>query len=1138
MKLARFSLTRPLWPAILLLAGVILAMSITSAQALPEEPDAPKESYGHIEGHLYQPSGTQFVPVEGGWIEIHDMDWEPLIGTATGPDGSFTFTNLPPGAYNLHAYPPGDSPFAASVPTIMEVFSNEWTEVNLYLTEVGISGYVRDCDAEPERRIEGATVVAHHDEHWVWDSTNISGEFKLGGVQEGVPYILETLPPPETEYVSLPPITVVPVTTGVVLEMCIPPTNVVGMVKDPAGVELPGAGVVIFNADYWEETATDPMGHFHFKGLPPGAYRLQVGPPWNRPGLLNSKKISVVISEPHSLVDVGVITLPKALKSVSGRVVLEGTNQSVPHAMVAAHRLDEGGYAEIGTAPDGAFELGLAGGEWHLSVEPLAWPVTWIFPGPPTWIAFHEPLTATEHISDVELKVIPADAAVGGHITCPGGPCPPDVVPPEDIWVELRNDKISNGAPLNGAYEFIIPIPAGWYELVVHLGHPQVQGPKPIPVFVGPGGFYDVGVIKLLHKNAQIVGWVRNELNQGIEGVEVIGWQPDGFGWGWTETNARGAYTMPVIAGEWFVEPQPGPDIPYVFNDPPKLVRVAPEGRMLANFTLDPGGARIKGTAVDAHTYERLWGLDGWAWAERIIPPDEAEFYSEAPMWDGGFQLKVKGNETYNVGLFVSPHAPYVSGGTGPVAVGPSAQVTVAVPLEHKDAAVQGWLVDALTGFPPSEPIWAEVFGEDQRGNWIVAGVEPHSAEYWMQVVSGTWSLRTWVDPASGYVAPPQPMTVTVESGEVISHTDFEIWPIAASISGQVLKPNGDPLSQTFVFAEGESVVGYFEAHIKTDQNGTFELHVPEGTYLIGAALPREELDRKGWLNPLPIDNVGTAADAPATGLELRFRQLDGVISGTITFAPGITATPDHPAYVWGWAENGAWAETEALPISGTHTFTYEMAVISDTVWHIGAVYEDWDAGVYYESGEAVVPVAPPSGEAIQNLEVRGPETLLRPFIISFDATQMQTIVMPDGTNLKIPPGALADSGTVTLYIFPTRKLRPERGREVIGAGYEIWATDQNGQEITQFSKNVILALQYPPDAVLEANGISEHLLVPVYYSTLVGRWILAESYVVDTMQNRITLQINHFTKFGAYSTGGAPTAPEKLYLPIVLRTH
>jgi hypothetical protein len=201
-------------------------------------------------------------------------------------------------------------------------------------------------------------------------------------------------------------------------------------------------------------------------------------------------------------------------------------------------------------------------------------------------------------------------------------------------------------------------------------------------------------------------------------------------------------------------------------------------------------------------------------------------------------------------------------------------------------------------------------------------------------------------------------------------------------------------------------------------------------------------------------------------------------------------------------------------------------------VWHVGAVYDDPDNGVYYESSEMVVDLTT-STQATQDLELKGPYSLPQPIIVSFDATQMQTIVMPHGVALSIPPGALG-KGTVTLFILPTREVRPEEGREVIGAGYEMWAVDENGQEITRFNQNVIMTLSYPDDTWLKDRGIREQLLIPVYYSTLVGRWILAEGYVVDTENNEITLEIAHFTTFGTLAIKGEPGST--IYLPVVIK--
>jgi hypothetical protein len=1130
--------TSPLvWLAAALLGGLVLAATmIGMAHAASAGPVEPSASPGGIEGVLYQPNGV--TPVGGGWIDIRDEHDEPWMGTDTAPDGRFEIANLPPGWYTLNAYPPPGSPFAASLPARVLVRTGQWSAQNLLLTVVQISGWVQD--SATGARIEGAVVIARDEPPTVerWSPTDANGEWKIGGVTDGVTYHLEIVPPPETGYVPLPvDYTAVPPKAGVVLELHIPPVNVAGEVHDYLGNPVPGAGVVVHRDDFWVETAAGGAGEFLFRGLPTGVFSVVAAPPWGVQGLLSSEPVPVEIVQPDTFRDVGVLTLPQAFKRATGHVYFEGTTNPVRNAVVTATRLDRPGFADTPTDATGAYTLSLAGGEWHLRVVPQpapAPPAQWIFGARPAWIVFAGAPTDPERVV-ADLEVIPTNARVTGRVVCQGGvPCPAGSPPWQDVRVELRNERIGNTAGLGPDYRFDIPIPDGWYELVVQVHHPLVQGPAPIPVYVGPGGRLDVGDVELLPKDARFVGQVLNEHGVGVPGVPVYGWQPEGPGRGGAETDAQGVYTMPVIAGEWFLEPQPLPEMPYVYRGPLRLARVARGGTVAGvDFRLTWAGARIRGIAVDAAdpAMERLWGLDGWATAH-LLPSEE--LFSDAPMWDGGFGLKVRGGHDYAVALHTPPQAPYVSGYSGAIAVGSGEVVTTLVPLEHKDAGIVGQLI--VAGSSPSQPargVRAEVFGEDERGHWTTARVDPDAAEYGIAVVSGTWRLRAYVDPESGYVASPHPMVVATESGRppVVRH--LEVWPINATIRGRVLQPDGSEMPEAFLYVEGESPhVGHFERHVRADRWGYFELVVPEGKYTVGAGLPPSELEKRGWLNPPPIENVVATPGATVFGLRLRFRALDGEIEGTIRFSSGLSVVPTHPAYVWGWSERGEWAETEALTRTAD-TFTYRMPVVSGTIWHVGAVYEDPDNGVFYESAEETVDLTA-SAQATQDLQLAGPHTLPQPFIVSFDASQMQTIIMPDGVELVIPAGALG-TGTATLFIYPTREMRPEEGREVIGAGYEIWAVDQNGQEITRFNQDVIMTLGYPDDTWLESHGISEQLLIPVYYSTLAGRWILAESYVVDTANNEITLQIAHFTTFGTLAMG---EEVKTIYLPIVIKSQ
>ncbi len=1132
-----------------------ITLTGTTVPSLTEVGDI-RLTYPRVKGMVMGPHGG-FEGCAYVWLEDEYGDVADIDKYCTADDWMYMLGGVEAGDYWLVAqdvageyYP--SSPIFVHVEPDSQYDPDSTQVINIHLMdEAGISGYVVDCHSGD--RIPGAFVVAHDDEwmHVRWDQTDDEGEFHISGVISGMTYLVEAYPPYDGDYVQSAPVAVVPVTRGVRLEMCQAVTNVVGIVHDQQGNPVPDSWAAIWNDDYWEEAIADEEGQFAFRNMPTGDFTLQVGPPWDSQGWLAAPAISVTVPTSSSLVDVGVITLPLALKQVTGHVYYAGTTNGVSNAEVYADRIDAPGFAVTQVEMDGSFVLSLSEGEWYLSAEPMdAEPIgdkssensDWFFPGPPVHITFQEPATVTEVISNVVLEVVTADSVIEGQILCPGEAGPiscAEIIAPDDIWVEA-DDGMYNGVTPDENYHFSIPVHAGWYEVSVYVGHPNLQGPEDIPVSVGHGETYDLGDLVLFSDNAMITGHVYNGMGDGVEGVPVAAWRADDRDWDWTETDASGAYTLYVTGGQWFVEPEPDPDMPYVFSGGPRLVDVAEGGTVAGiDFTLRLADARIKGIAVDENTGQRICDLYGQAWAELAATGD---FFSDAEVWNGMFILKASGGYTYNVGIDVPPYEGYVSGWRGPVAVEPGQVTTVTIPLPSKDARITGALVDGATGAPVEDAPGAIIFGDDEYGHWAEAFVGD-DGHYEMDVISGTWYLRAWVPPESGYVAAPDPVTVTVQAGEVISQ-DFEIWPVGGVITGVVLAPDGGPLTTTaFVYAEGESpIVGYFETYTETDESGNFALYVPTGGYIVGAGLPEYELDARGWMNPQPVDVPWVAPDSPATGLELRFRQMDGLISGTITFSPTVNVTVTHPAYVWGWTDDGAWTEADAPVVSGTNIFTYAMPVISDTVWHIGALYEDWDGGWYYESAEVTVPVGYPDCNVRQDLVLMPGDVLLDPFVISFDGSQMQTIEMPDGVELIIPPGALVVSGTVTIYILPTNEL-PDlgAGRAFIGTGYEIWAVDQDGREITQFNKPVTVIFPYPPDAVLEAAGVDEAQLVPVYYSTLVGDWVLADSYVLDTVHNEVTLHLSHFSKWGVMSpeaAGGTTPLPNKVYLPLVLRNQ
>ena len=74
----RFRARRLLWPAAALLLGGLLLLTVVSTIALSAGPAAPEDVPGGITGTLYEPGG---LSPSGGWIDIHDVEGHPWMGT-------------------------------------------------------------------------------------------------------------------------------------------------------------------------------------------------------------------------------------------------------------------------------------------------------------------------------------------------------------------------------------------------------------------------------------------------------------------------------------------------------------------------------------------------------------------------------------------------------------------------------------------------------------------------------------------------------------------------------------------------------------------------------------------------------------------------------------------------------------------------------------------------------------------------------------------------------------------------------------------------------------------------------------------------------------------------------------------------
>jgi hypothetical protein len=388
-----------------------------------------------------------------------------------------------------------------------------------------------------------------------------------------------------------------------------------------------------------------------------------------------------------------------------------------------------------------------------------------------------------------------------------------------------------------------------------------------------------------------------------------------------------------------------------------------------------------------------------------------------------------------------------------------------------------------------------------------------------MDVASGLWHLNFRIDPDSGYAKISGPVNVPVSPHQTVV-LPLGIVPKDGGISGTVLAPDGAPLPGAKVLAKGVGLLvqdRWFQAI--SEQDGSFSMDVPYGRYRLGVTI-----DMPDWIRPVER-MVEVQPGQVSSGHVLQFRLPDATISGTLTVT---NTTLDGEVHVWAWSEDGGFTRG-AFPVTlngSQASGPYQLEVVSNTVWHLGAVFET-ESQFWF--GRAEVDLQ--GSQATQDIVLNGPYPKPAPVAVTFDADQPQHITLADGTHIFIPAGAMPVSGLVTLRVVPVAALPYHQHANVLKYGYAFLATDENDQPIeAHFDQEVVITFTYD-EAELIRRRIHEQWLKPAYYSTTSERWTFPESYVVDTLANRVVMQIDHFTDFALTMEPAF-----SVYLPLAIR--
>lgn len=1076
----------------LVTAGLLPALS--AASAAPQAAVAANM----ITGTVTDPNGS--LPPLLTLVHLLTPDGSSF-GTAQVDDstGTFNLGPVPNGNYILVAKAPGESAYTPSLPVSVHMMGSPVDVGVMALTYPAVTGTVYAPDGVTPVT---AVVTVHRHGHLIQTDHALSGTLKLGGLLTGT-YRVQAHPATNDPYWLSPPQPLT-ITTGLsqTISLTLRPANIAGVVTDPNGVPVSGAVVHV-----WGQTGgqhrrdeTSGTGYFAIGDLAPDAYTLVAEPPWHAGGLVRSETFTFTV--PPDFTDAGTIMLRSAPKVVEG-VVETNTGIPVANARIIANRLDHPGHQETLSGIDGGYILRLSGGLWGLTVEPTdsSNPGHWVYTNPPLLVHFDDDLEP--EFKTVNFEVLTADAAVIGSVAMPDGSPPPFTV-----TVGLRNNeghgRHTTIAPADGSFE--LHVPHGNYILHVQPHDPAYFGPPPQPIYAPISDTLNVGTLTLIERDATISGVVQNAAGEGVGGVGITAWTRDHLGTQ-TMTNPDGSYVLAVSAGEWQAKPHTPPEMPYVYLGTAVSVTLTSQQHITGvNFTLTEANNQVAGQLVTLQGHPVA--AAGWAAAANEGGP-----VNGAPIDGGSFTIYLPDGD-YQVGVHLPSRSHWIPGGPQPVSVSGGQMVSLTVPVIPKNAHIIGALWD-----PRHEIVPTGVNGHVMADNpfaWVNDAINPANGTYHLGVSAGLWHLSYNVAPSSGYVPLDHHTVVPLEAGQTLA-VPLPVAQRDSLITGVVLKPGGVPMPGAVVVADGlGGQIGQVTLRAQTDSNGEFRLHVPYGAYNLHAH-HAEAPDV--WLHPAQHAVIARPGQ-PTTGLVLQFRQPDVTLTGTVSLAT--EGMGDGRVHIWAYSEDGAATHT-AVSLGET----YELGLLSNMRWHIGAVLETPHS--FYAVRTHIVMG---SSDETLNLALSGPFPKPGPVVVTFDASQPQHIALADGTDIFVPAGAMPVAGQVTLHITPIATFPHQHHARLYKYGYAFIATDATGAPITShFNQNVIIRFSYDEAALHELN-LREDRLKPAYYSTSTQSWTIPDSYVVDTQNNLVTMQIDHFTDFSLLNG----TAVYEVMLPLVSR--
>jgi hypothetical protein len=426
----------------------------------------------------------------------------------------------------------------------------------------------------------------------------------------------------------------------------------------------------------------------------------------------------------------------------------------------------------------------------------------------------------------------------------------------------------------------------------------------------------------------------------------------------WTNPESDGNFTIPLRPGEYEVSIWVDPSLGGYADFEPRIVRVGKKAFNIGTIDFVKFSSTISGTIV-SDKGKPIPGLEVWAWSH------EGGWASTQTKSDGSYTLNVSpGN--WEVGYDL----PEVDGEAPPYIVQPPKRVRVRDQGEQKTldfkareagAVVKGVVV---SGDKPIIGLDAWVYAKEYTGlpaegefddfETIIAEV-PLSQDgvFSFPAVPGSYTVGLWLPPGSQYDFPGEKLfhvdlnssgkaILTDENNTVLTRAKFELDSISTSLAGSFKDDTGNLRGLVGeVFAMRLDGNGWRFANI--EDNGTYQMVLPKGEWLVDYYIEYDEMDRNYPSFPAQPYRVEVEADQTLNFDLSKGDKISAKISGSVTGAD----LNNTSVYVWAYREENRvlsefWNEVETDQ-NGSFTIPilpggrYEVGVfLSDDLREVG----------------------------------------------------------------------------------------------------------------------------------------------------------------------------------------------------------